>query len=589
MVKIHFTCTLDDGTVHDTSIGKEPLQFVIGESHIAIKGLEESVLGMQQGETKTVTISPDLAFGPRLSEKIHVINRSQFPASVQPAVGLKFEIRQDSGEISTIQVSDVSESEVTLDANHPLAGKNLKFEIELLEVSTPPSALAEESYKAAVDLQEKGLIDDAIEQYQKTIGQNPNFAAAYFNLGVIFQQKEQIDKAIVYYEIAIGLKQEFTEAHHNLGIAFKDKGLFDEAVLCFQRVIQLKPDHADAYYNLGNTLVAKGEFEDALKSYRRAVEITPDHADALWSIALLQLRSGDFENGWKGYEGRWKLKGVIDKRSFSQPLWDGSDISGKTILLHSEQGFGDTIQFIRYAPMVSDMGAKVIVECQEELVSLLKNVEGIHSVIPRDKQLPAFDIHYPLLSLPYIFGTKLETIPAKIPYIHADETMVQKWQNKIESPASSFKIGLIWAGDPKLKFGHSRSCPLELFSSLAELDDFIFYSLQKGESSEQASNPPKGMKLIDYTEDIHDFSDTAAIMNNMDLIISVDTAVAHLAGALGKRVWVLLPFVPDWRWMKDREDSPWYPTMKLFRQPSSGDWQSVMGTLEEALKELVHL
>ena len=589
MVKIHFTCTLDDGTVHDTSIGKEPLQFVIGENHIAIKGLEESVLGMQQGETKTVTISPDLAFGPRLSEKIHVINRSQFPAGVQPAVGLKFEIRQDSGEISTIQVSDVSESEVTLDANHPLAGKNLTFAIELLEVSTPPSALAEESYKAAVDLQEKGLIEEAIGQYQETIRQNPKFAAAYFNLGVIFQQKEQIDKAIIYYEMAIGLNQEFVEAHHNLGIALKDKGLFDEAVLCFHRVLQLKPNHADAYYNLGNTLVAKGEFEDALKSYRRAIEITPDHADALWSIALLQLRSGDFENGWKGYEWRWKLQGIIDKRSFSQPLWDGSDISGKTILLHAEQGFGDTIQFVRYAPMVSDMGAKVIVECQEELVSLLKNVEGIHSVIPCDKQLPVFDIHYPLLSLPYLFGTKLENIPAKIPYIHADETLVQKWRNRIESPASSFKIGLIWAGDPKLKFGHSRSCPLELFSSLAELDDFIFYSLQKGESSEQATNPPKGMKLIDYTEDIHDFSDTAAIMNNLNLIISVDTAVAHLAGALGKRVWVLLPFVPDWRWMKDREDSPWYPSMRLFRQPSSGDWQSVMGTLEESLKALVHL
>ena len=321
----------------------------------------------------------------------------------------------------------------------PLAGKDLRFEIELLTNVTEQSRLAEEYYKTAVDLQEKGLIDDAISYYQKTIDHNPNFAGAYYNLGVACQQKEQIDQAIVYYEIAIGLNQEFTEAHHNLGVAFKDKGLFDEAIMCFQRAIQLKPDHADAYYNLGNTLVAKGKFEEAMQSYRKTIEFAPDHADAHWSIALLQLRSGNFEDGWKGYEWRWKLKDVIDGRNFPQPLWDGSDISGKTILLHSEQGFGDTIQFIRYAPMVSDLGAKVIVECQKELVSLLKNVAGIHSVISDDERLPDFDFHSPLLSLPYIFGTKLETIPAKIPYINSDKTMVQKWHDRIESVASDYQ------------------------------------------------------------------------------------------------------------------------------------------------------
>jgi FKBP-type peptidyl-prolyl cis-trans isomerase 2 len=562
---------------------------VIGEGDVAIKGLEQAVVGMHQGETKTVIIPPDQAFGPRLNEKIHVINRSRFPSNVQPAVGLKFEIRQEDGVVNVITVTDVSESEVTLDANHPLSGKGLRFEIELLTNVTAQSRLAEEYYKTAVDLQEKGLIDDAISYYQKTIDHNPNFAGAYYNLGVACQQKGQLDQAIVYYEIAIGLNQKFTEAHHNLGVAFKDKGLFDEAIMCFQRAIQLHPDHADAYYNLGNTLVAMGKFEEAMQSYRKTIEFSPDHADAHWSIALLQLRSGNFEDGWKGYEWRWKMKNVIDVRNFPQPLWDGSDIPGKTILLHSEQGFGDTIQFIRYAPMVSDLGAKVIVECQKELVSLLKNVEGIHSVIPRDDQLPDFDFNSPLLSLPFIFGTKLETIPAKIPYISANPATVQKWQDRIESVTSAARIGLVWAGNPKLKFGHSRSCPFEAFSSLAELDDIIFYSLQKGEPSGHATDSPKGMKLVDYTEDIHDFSDTAAIISNMDLIISVDTAVAHLAGALGKPVWILLPFVPDWRWMKDREDSPWYPTMRLFRQPSSGDWRSVMKHVEEALKNFVHL
>jgi len=218
---------LDDGTVHDSSIGKEPLQFIIGEGHVAIKGLEEAVIGMHQGETKIVTISPEQAFGSRLNEKIQVIDRSRFPADIQPAVGLKFEIRQEDGGLNVIRVTDVSESAVTLDANHPLAGRELIFEIEMLEFGAAPSALAEEYYKTAVDLQEKGIIDDAIVQYKKALEKNPYFSGAYFNLGVIFQQKELIDQAIMYYEIAIGLKQEFTEAHHNLGVALKDKGLFD--------------------------------------------------------------------------------------------------------------------------------------------------------------------------------------------------------------------------------------------------------------------------------------------------------------------------------------------------------------------------
>ena len=291
-VKINFTCKLEDGTLYDSSVGKEPLQFVIGKGDVAIKGLDQAVIGMHQGETKSVLIPPDQAFGPRLKEKVHVINRSQFPSNVQPAVGLKFEIRQEDGMVNVIEVTDVSESEVTLDANHPLAGKDLRFEIELLEDITAQSQLAKEYYKTAVDLQEKGLIDDAISYYKKAIGQDQNFPAAYFNLGVASQKKDQIDQAIVYYEIAIGLNQEFTEAHHNLGVAFKDKGLFDEAIICFQRVIHLKPDYADAYYNLGNTLVAKGNLRKHFSPIANQLKLLPDHADALLehSFAAVALR-----------------------------------------------------------------------------------------------------------------------------------------------------------------------------------------------------------------------------------------------------------------------------------------------------------
>ncbi|HMK49340.1 MAG TPA: glycosyltransferase family 9 protein, partial [Thermodesulfovibrionales bacterium] len=307
-----------------------------------------------------------------------------------------------------------------------------------------------------------------------------------------------------------------------------------------------------------------------------------------WSIALLQLRSGDFENGWKGYEWRWQLKDELaTARFFSQPRWDGSDISGKTVLLHSEQGFGDTIQFARYAPLVADLGATVIIECQRELVSLLRSVKGVHTVIARDDEAPPFDIHCPLLSLPSVFGTKLETIPGKVPYISADQAAIQLWRDKIISAPAAPRIGLAWSGNPKKPTDRFRSCPLDAFIPLSGVGDITFFSLQKGAAARQAGTLSEDLKILDYTDKINDFSDTAALVQNLDLVITVDTAVAHLAGALGKPVWILLPFVSDWRWMRDREDSPWYPTMRLFRQRSSGDWESVMSRVSECLREFV--
>ncbi len=583
-VKIHFTCKLEDGTVFDTSAGKEPLHFVIGE-HQVMQGLEEAVIGMKSGESKSVIIPPDKAFGPHLKEKVHVVNRDQFPRELEPMVGMKFEIKQEDGITNVVRVTDVSDTAVTLDTNLPLAGKELFFDIELVEVKQTQTAAADEFYKKGIELQDKGQIDEAISYYQKAVGQNPNHTSAYYNLGVAFQGKGLIDQAIVSYEIAIGFNQEFTEAHHNLGVAYNEKGKFDDALVCFQRVLQLNPDHAGAYYNLGNTLTAIGQFNEAMQCYKKAIEIKPDHADAQWSLGLINLRLGKFEEGWKGYEWRWELKDVMPKRDFSQPLWDGHDVGGRIILLHAEQGFGDTLQFIRYAPLVAERGAKVIVECQKELVSLLKATEGASKIIARGEKLPDFDVHCPLLGLPLVFGTKLDTIPAKIPYVNADPELVQKWRSKIGQDKSTVKVGLVWAGNPKLKFGHSRSCPIGTFLPLAERGDITFYSLQKGESEEQAKNLSEDMKLIDYMDDVMDFSDTAALVENLDLVISIDTAVAHLAGALGKPVWVLLPVVPDWRWMTTREDSPWYPTMRLFRQPTAGDWESVINHIRDALND----
>ncbi|MBM4146648.1 MAG: tetratricopeptide repeat protein [Nitrospira sp.] len=585
-VNIHFTCKFEDGTVYDSSIGKEPLQFIIGENQ-TFTGLEQAVIGMIPEESKSIEISSDNIYGPHRKEIVHIIRHDQFPEDIKPEIGLQFQIKQENGVTEIFRVTDISDTNITLDGNHPLAGKKLFFDIQLIESEQTDISKAADFYDQGIAFQDKGRLEEAITCYQKAIELNKNLTGAFYNLGVAFQKKGQIDKSILYYEIAIGLNQDFTEAHYNLGIAYKEKALFDEAMICFQRVLQLKPDHSDASYNFGNVYAAKGQFNEAIQCYQRAIELNPDYAEAHWNIALINLLLGNFKEGWKGYEWRWKLKDIISHRDFSQPIWNGYDINGKTILLHAEQGFGDTIQFIRYAPLVAQRSARVILECQKELVSLLKSVEGIHQVISYEESLPDFNIHCPLLNLPSIFNTTTDNIPAEIPYITADASLIKKWHEKVKHDTSKLKIGLVWAGEKLYKNDFSRSCSFEIFSALNLSDDITWYSLQKGDPSTQVENSLKGINLIDYTDELRDFSDTAALMQNLDLIISVDTAVAHLAGALGKPIWTLLPFVPDWRWMLNREDSPWYPTMRLFRQPSRGDWKSILENVADSLNKFI--
>ena len=275
------------------------------------------------------------------------------------------------------------------------------------------------------------------------------------------------------------------------------------------------------------------------------------------------------------------LRSPVDR--FSQPICDGSDIAGLTILIYVEQGVGDAIQFIRYVPLVTQACDKVIIECHRDLSALFQNIEGVKQVMVQGEPLPNFDIQCPLLSLPSVFNTTLKNIPSRVPYISLDSVLVQKWKDRVQHDDSKLRIGLVWSGSPKYKNDRNRSCSLADFAPFSKFADITFYSLQKGKASEQAKNPPEGMKLIDCSEDLNDFTDTAALIENLDLVISVDTAVAHLAGAIGNPVWTLLPFAPDWRWMLNREDSPWYPTMRLFRQPSPRDWESVIDSI---LREL---
>ena len=324
--------------------------------------------------------------------------------------------------------------------------------------------------------------------------------------------------------------------------------------------------------------------DEAIEYFQKALRINTNYGEAHWNLSLALLLSGKFKEGWKEYEWRWTSVAKADQRHLPGIFWDGSDIKEHTILLYSEQGIGDTIQFIRYASLVAKRDSKVIVECSKDLVPLAQSVEGVYKAIPYSKHPPETDFQCPLLSLPYIFNTTLENIPAEKPYIIADPILCQKWREKVHNFSSKFKIGLVWAGRPTHNKDRYRSFALGTFGPLAH-EDIGFFSLQKGKASEQTKHPPNGMNLIDLTEDIHDFSDTAAFIENLDLVISVDTAVAHLAGAMGKPIWTLIPFAPDWRWLLNREDSPWYPTMRLFRQTSIDDWESVIDFVSYELRK----
>jgi hypothetical protein len=320
------------------------------------------------------------------------------------------------------------------------------------------------------------------------------------------------------------------------------------------------------------------KLDEAEASFRRAIELRTDFADAHNDLAMCLLLRGDFSQGWQEYEWRWKLPEIrrIDPK-IPGPAWDGSPLDGESIFLHAEQGFGDTIQFARYIPMVAQRGARVILACQPEVAPLIRQIEGIERIILPGEPRPACDTHLPLLSLPRIFETRLDTIPAKVPYIHADPERAEHWKSRLAEHAGSLKVGLCWSGRAMHSRDIFRSIPPEQLAPLASVEGVRFFSLQKG----AATAPP--IPLIDPTPELHDFSDTAALINNLDLVITVDTAVAHVAGAMGKPVWLLLSFCPDWRWLLERPDSPWYPTARVFRQASAGDWRAVMLDVANAL------
>lgn len=470
---------------------------------------------------------------------------------------------------------------------------------------------------------EAGELDVAESHLQRAIAAFDGEASFHNNLHLVYRRQGRLADATASCRRALELAPESPELFNNLGVLLKDTGDLEAAVVHFERSIALKPDFADSYYNLGNALTRLRRLDDAERQYRRAIELQPgdcethnnlgtlvelqgrldeamacydtalqsrdDSPEAHRNRALLKLLLGNYTEGWAEYEWRWRMPGT-SRPPCPQPQWTGQRLDGGTILLIMEQGLGDTIQFVRYAPLVKQRSAaRVMLLCSRSWHALLRTAPQIdHLVAPEDNQRP-FDCYVPLLSLPMILGTTVESIPRPVPYLAAEPERVEHWRQKFAS-VGEFKVGIAWQGSPGFTGDYYRSIPLEHFARLADCSGVRLFSLQKGFGSEQLQRLPAGAPIEDLGATLDEgtgaFVDTAAVMKNLDLVITSDTAVAHLAGALGVPVWVALQVRPNWRWFMGRDDSPWYPTMRLFRQSRLGDWTDVFTRIATELQML---
>ncbi len=452
---------------------------------------------------------------------------------------------------------------------------------------------AQAYYNLANSLCELQLLDQAVEVYKRVIQLKPDYAKAYNNLGTTLKELGQRTEAIENYRQTIRLTPDFAEAHNNLGIALKDEGRLEEAIESYTQAIKIKPDYATAYSNLGTALHSEGQYDEAIENYEKAIQLAPEHAGARWNRSLLLLLAGRYTEGWKEYEWRKKINSAKDvyPHTYEKPQWNGAPFVGKRLLVHYEQGIGDNLQFVRYLPMVKARGGTVIFETPKSMYGLLKNSKAIDELIektPGSKPNVDFDLYVSLMDLPRIFETTLETIPSEVPYLHAEPEKVKYWKNKFTE--TGFKVGLVWGGRPiranEILTLQYRSCALEYLEPLAEIDTVKLYGLQKGPPAEQIKQLSKKIIISNFGEKFEDFADTAAAIENLDLVISIDTSVAHLAGAMGKPTWALLKFDADWRWLLEREDCPWYPTMRLFRQKKNEHWNLVIKRVAEELRIL---
>lgn len=446
--------------------------------------------------------------------------------------------------------------------------------------------------------QDDGDLEEAQSSYRRALEINPDHTGVLNVLGTVLRHQgrlnqSKLEEAVTCFKRALEINPGEANGHYNLANVLHDLGKFDEAIDAYRRAISFEGNFPEAHNNLGTTLFDRRQPEEAVAAYEKALELSPKDPDILTNRGMAFLLMGDFEKGWDGYENRfqaWDKKGK--QRDFHQPRWGGEDLDGRTILIHGEQGFGDTLQFIRYASLVAERGGRVILECHPALEKLLTGVKELDTVVPKGDELPDFDVHCPLLSLPYSLKTRLETIPAEIPYISVDDDLAKSWKARLAN-GTELKVGIVWSGrtgehdrDANIAY-RRRSIPLQAIAPLANIEGIRLYSLQKGRAAQALNDTACTSEIVDHTDELHDFSDTAALLASLDLVISVDTSVAHLAGALAIHIWLLPCYDSCWRWLLERDDSPWYPTMRLFRQNKPAEWQDVIDQVGDALKDVV--
>jgi len=442
--------------------------------------------------------------------------------------------------------------------------------------------------------------EEAFASYDRAIAIKPDYAEAHNNKGNVLEELRRLQEAVDSYDRAIAVKPDYAEAHNYRGVALQKLGRLDEAVESYDGAIAIRPDYAEALNNRGLGLMELRSVMEALSSYDLAISMKPDYGNAHFNKSLALLLVGEFETGWKLWEWRWKKgKLNIGIQTFSEPLWLGHEsIQNKTILLHAEQGLGDTIQFCRYAKLVKELGATVLLEVPKTFWGLLRNTGFADLLVERGKGSPAFDYHCPLMSLPLAFGTKLSSVPMPSAYLFADDHKVSYWRKKIAVNATGrLKVGLIWSSGTHVNQPEAweayarRNIPLDVLARTLSTVNADFFSLQKGDPAESAIRGREReywphRNFYNYASELKDFSDTAALVENLDVIVSVDTSTAHLSGALGKPTWILCPFAACWRWLLGRDDSPWYRSVKLYRQSGDRRWESVLSTVADDLLAL---
>ncbi len=494
---------------------------------------------------------------------------AQLPASDLPPVQNKLNIEQAfQYALSAHQAGRISEAEMVY-------GRIL---------AALPGHVGALHYLGVCRLQQRDYAG-ALTHMDAALAQRPDYAEAHSNRGNVLQAMGRCEESLASFDRALACQPSAADAWFNRSNALKELGRFDEALTSVDRAIALQPSFAQAHCNHGNLCQVLGQFAQALVSFERAVALRPDYAEAQWNSAYTHLLLGDLAMGLPLLEWRWRARNrSADDRHQEIPLWLGqTDLAGKTILLYAEQGYGDTLQFCRYASLLAARGAKVVLEVQPSLKSLLASLAGAPAVLATGERLPAVDYRCPLLSLPLAMHTDADTIPGGVPYLGVDPALAAAWQAKLGARRAPLRIGLAWSGSGAHENDRNRSLSLAMLLAAFDGADVECFSLQKDVRADDRAALEADDRIRHFGDELRDFADTAALVAAMDLVISVDTSVAHLAGALAKPVWLLLPFPPDWRWLLDRDDSPWYPTARLFRQPHHGDWATPLRRVADAL------